>query len=207
MNDIFLKEDFLTEINYLRFLIGIVILIGLTFIIKKNYLQNSFSNDNKVFFIRNIYTFSIAITLIVVVIKSSLALSLGLIGALSIIRFRTAIKEPEQIITLLMVMAVSISIAAEKEILGGIMTVIYILLNHKKSQKLDSNNSNKSLVISFKTNEELSLNDIDCAKFTRIYKTKDDNFTVEFLVKEKDINKTIKHFEDKLNLKVEYEVF
>ena len=207
MNDIFLKEDFLTEINYLRFLVGIVILIGLTFIIRRNYLKNSFSNDNKVFFIRNIYTFSIAITLIVVVIKSSLALSLGLIGALSIIRFRTAIKEPEQIITLLMVMAVSISIAAEKEILGVIMTIIYILLNHKKYQKLDSDNNNKSLVISFKTNEELLLNDIDYAKFSRIYKTKDDNFTVEFLIKENDINKTIKHFEDKLNLKVEYEVF
>ena len=60
------------------------------------------------------------------------------------------------------------------------------------------------MVISFKTNEELSLNDIDCANLLEY--TKDDNFTVEFLVKEKDINKTIKH-EDKLNLKVEYEVF
>ena len=207
MNEIFLKEDFLTEINYLRFLLGIVILIGLTFIIKKNYLRNSFSNDNKIFFIRNIYTFSIAITLIVVVIKSSLALSLGLIGALSIIRFRTAIKEPEQIITLLMVMAVSISIAAEKEILGGIMTLIYILLNNKKFQKTDTDSSNKSLVISFKTNKELSLNDLDDVKFTRVYKTKDNNFTIEFLVKEKDITKTITHFEEKLNVKVEYEVF
>ncbi len=207
MNDIFLKEDFLTEINYLRFLLGIVILIGLIFLIRKNYLRSSFSNDNKVFFIRNIYTFSIAITLIVVVIKSSLALSLGLIGALSIIRFRTAIKEPEQIITLLMVMAVSISIAAEKEILGGIMTLIYILLNNKKFQKTDTDSSNKSLVISFKTNKELSFNDLDDVKFTRVYKTKDNNFTIEFLVKEKDITKTIIHFEEKLNVKVEYEVF
>lgn len=207
MNDIFLKEDFLTEINYIRFLIGIIILIGLTFIIQKNYLKNSYSNDNKAFFIRNIYTFSIAITLIVIVIKSSLALSLGLIGALSIIRFRTAIKEPEQIITLLMVMAVSISIAAEKEILGGIMTIIYILLNNKKSQKLDKENSNKSLVISFETSQELSFNDLEDVKFTRIYKTMDGNFTVEFLVHEKDIFKTIEHFEKKLNAKVEYEVF
>ena len=33
--------------------------------------------------------------LVIMVIKTSLALSLGLVGALSIIRFRTPIKEPE----------------------------------------------------------------------------------------------------------------
>ena len=37
------------------------------------------------------------IFLIVFTIKSSIVLSLGLVGALSIIRFRTAIKETEQI--------------------------------------------------------------------------------------------------------------
>ena len=36
-------------------------------------------------------------TLIITVVKSSLALSLGLVGALSIVRFRTPIKEPEEL--------------------------------------------------------------------------------------------------------------
>jgi ABC-type spermidine/putrescine transport system permease subunit II len=39
--------------------------------------------------------------LIISVVKSSLALSLGLVGALSIVRFRTPIKEPEELILLL----------------------------------------------------------------------------------------------------------
>ena len=39
-------------------------------------------------------------TLIISVVKSSLTLSLGLVGALSIIRFRTAIKEPEELMNL-----------------------------------------------------------------------------------------------------------
>ena len=38
------------------------------------------------------------IFVIVITIKSSLVLSLGLVGALSIIRFRTAVKEPEQLV-------------------------------------------------------------------------------------------------------------
>jgi len=31
------------------------------------------------------------------VVESSLALTLGLVGALSIVRFRTAVKEPEEL--------------------------------------------------------------------------------------------------------------
>ena len=38
--------------------------------------------------------------LIIMVVKSSLALSLGLVGALSIVRFRTPIKEPEELVYL-----------------------------------------------------------------------------------------------------------
>ena len=38
---------------------------------------------------------TIITTLVITVIKFSLALSLGLVGALSIVRFRAAIKEPE----------------------------------------------------------------------------------------------------------------
>ena len=35
---------------------------------------------------------------IISIVKSSLALSLGLVGALSIVRFRAAIKEPEELV-------------------------------------------------------------------------------------------------------------
>ena len=76
-----------------------------------------FSNDNKKVFSKNMFPFVLAMFLIVSVIKSSIALSLGLVGALSIIRFRTAIKEPGQLINLLILTSLSISLAAEKEIL------------------------------------------------------------------------------------------
>ena len=43
---------------------------------------------------------SLTTMFVIAVIKQSLALSLGLVGALSIIRFRTAIKDPEELANL-----------------------------------------------------------------------------------------------------------
>ena len=56
---------------------------------------NTFSNRKhfgKIFFLLTVST-----TIIISIIQASLALSLGLVGALSIVRFRTAIKEPEEL--------------------------------------------------------------------------------------------------------------
>ena len=39
------------------------------------------------------------------IVKNSIALSLGLVGALSIVRFRAAIKEPEELTYLFLVIA------------------------------------------------------------------------------------------------------
>ena len=50
--------------------------------------------------------------LIISVVKSSLALSLGLVGALSIVRFRTPIKEPEELVYLFLAIAVGLGLGA-----------------------------------------------------------------------------------------------
>ncbi|MBT8362702.1 MAG: DUF4956 domain-containing protein [Desulfobacterales bacterium] len=54
---------------------------------------------------------SISITVIFITIQFSLPLSLGLLGALSIVRFRTPIKEPEEIGFIMLVIASSLSCA------------------------------------------------------------------------------------------------
>ncbi len=53
----------------------------------------------------------LSITAIFICIQFSLALSLGLLGALSIIRFRTPIKEPEEVAFVMLVIATSICCA------------------------------------------------------------------------------------------------
>ena len=66
-------------------------------------------------------------TLIIMVVKSSLALSLGLVGALSIVRFRAAIKEPEELAFLFLAIALGLGLGAGQLITTLIAFVIISL--------------------------------------------------------------------------------
>ena len=52
--------------------------------------------------------------LVISVVKSSLALSLGLVGALSIVRFRTPIKEPEELAYIFLAIALGLALGADQ---------------------------------------------------------------------------------------------
>jgi hypothetical protein len=69
----------------------------------------------------------LSITAIFVCIQFSLPLSLGLLGALSIVRFRTPIKEPEEIGFIMLVIAASIATATFKLAFVGILFGVAIL--------------------------------------------------------------------------------
>lgn len=126
MKDILLRSEFYESINYLRFGAGLLLLIILVLLLSRVYISYSKSPTNRSSFASIFVLFALAIFLIVYTIKSSLALSLGMVGALSIIRFRTAIKEPEQIVYFLVVTAVAISIAAEKEIIAILVSLLFV---------------------------------------------------------------------------------
>jgi hypothetical protein len=68
-----------------------------------------------------------SITAIFIAIQFSLPLSLGLLGALSIVRFRTPIKEAEEIGFILLVVAVSLSWATLNVQLLGILLLVAVL--------------------------------------------------------------------------------
>ena len=71
--------------------------------------------------------FTLTTVLVIVVVESSLALSLGLIGALSIIRFRTAIKTPDEVAYLLFCIAVGVALGARQRPLAVAVVVIVCL--------------------------------------------------------------------------------
>lgn len=68
----------------------------------------------------------LATVLVISVVKASLALSLGLVGALSIVRFRTAIKDPEELIYLFLVIAIGIGLGAD-QIVPTVVAVLVLL--------------------------------------------------------------------------------
>jgi len=70
---------------------------------------------------------SLSVTGIFISIQFSLPLSLGLLGALSIVRFRTPIKEPEEIGFIMLVIAVSIAAATFSLYFLVIMIVFAII--------------------------------------------------------------------------------
>jgi uncharacterized membrane protein YhiD involved in acid resistance len=80
-----------------QILLGFLLVVALSLMIRWHYLHFSsvFANRSH---LANILPLIAAVTLLVIsVVKSSLALSLGLVGAMSIVRFRTPIKEPEEL--------------------------------------------------------------------------------------------------------------
>jgi len=85
--------------------------------------------------------------LIITVVKSSLALSLGLVGALSIVRFRTPIKEPEELAYLFIAIAMGLGLGAGQTIVtivaGLLILTVMALLKWGRAEQ-----SNKNLYLS-----------------------------------------------------------
>jgi hypothetical protein len=80
---------------------------------------------------------TVATVLVIFVVKSSLALSLGLVGALSIVRFRAAIKEPEELIFLFFCIAVGLALGAqypELALAGTAVFALFVILRHRFSK-------------------------------------------------------------------------
>ena len=69
-----------------------------------------------------------AIAMIMMAIGSNVALSLGLVGSLSVIRFRTVIKDPKDLIFLLVAIGIGLTSAANAWMVGMIGTAIVSLI-------------------------------------------------------------------------------
>jgi hypothetical protein len=93
---------------------------------------------------------AVSITAIFVAIQFSLPLSLGLLGALSIVRFRTPIKEPEEIGFIMLVIATSIACATYKLAFVGLILVVatVALLLQSRARAFRGGHSDGVIVIS-----------------------------------------------------------
>ncbi|MBW2577563.1 MAG: DUF4956 domain-containing protein [Deltaproteobacteria bacterium] len=95
-------------------------------LLRAQYVRFSGSLANRELFARNFIPIILAVTLIIMVVKASLALSLGLVGALSIVRFRTPIKDPEELVYLFLAIAIGLGLGLGAE--QSVATVASIAL-------------------------------------------------------------------------------
>ena len=137
-NDIF-KSSFLesvSEFSVLDTLLGMVfaLLIGLfIFMIYQKTLTGVMYSSG---FALTLVGLSLVTTLVIMAVTSNVVLSLGMVGALSIVRFRAAIKEPVEIVFLFWSLAAGIVIGAGMiplAVIGSaIIGVILLLFANRK---------------------------------------------------------------------------
>ena len=84
--------------------------------------------------------------LVITVIKTSLALSLGLVGALSIIRFRTPIKEAEELVYLFIAIAVGLGIGANQIVPTLVICGILLIYSAASTRMGPARRFNRSLL-------------------------------------------------------------
>lgn len=122
--------------------LSINLLIGafLAFIVRQHFFRFSNSLTNRSEFMSVLPFIILTTTLIISIVKSSLALSLGLVGALSIVRFRTPIKEPEELAYLFISIGIGLGLGANQIITTIVATIIILLLMifFMKNKKLNS---------------------------------------------------------------------
>ncbi len=158
-------KDFLTTqsipVPIWGFLLNLILAALLAYILGRAYTKYGTSLSNRRLFAQNFVLLTTTTTLIISIIKSSLALSLGLVGALSIVRFRAAIKEPEELSYLFLAIAIGLGLGADQRNItlfafAFLMGIIWLKNISHKSE----NNQNLYLTISSHNPVKVKLEDI-----------------------------------------------
>ena len=182
------------QLDIIPTLFSFAMCVIMSFIVRDFYIKRSFSLTGKMHIGSIIPVLSAVVFLVIIVVKSSLALSLGLVGALSIVRFRTPIKEPEELVYLFLAIAIGLGYAAGQILITTILVLlifcmIYIWLSNRKIAKTSEYN----LVVKWEK-EGVAFDDIlkeispivQNLKLVRLDKSSLDNTSVMLVVPNED---------------------
>ncbi len=114
------------QISWEDFLLNLVLTALMAFILGVVYVKVGHTLSNRDLFARNFVVLAMTTMLIITIVKSSLALSLGLVGALSIIRFRAAIKEPEELNFLFLAISLGLGFGAGQTLIT--LTAFFVII-------------------------------------------------------------------------------
>ncbi len=152
------------QISIVDFLINAAIILVLSFILEFTYTRCAKSLSGRKAFAANFFLLAFTTMLIITIVKSSLALSLGLVGALSIVRFRSAIKEPEELAYLFFTISIGLGLGANQRIitvLGALVLLLIIWAKFLTSKK--TRQQNLYLTVSGSGKNKPALEKIDAA--------------------------------------------
>ena len=191
------------NIPIIGFVVNFLLTAILSWALSWLYIKYGTVLSNKTNFAKNLLLISTTTMLIISIVKSSLALSLGLVGALSIIRFRTAIKEPEELSYLFLAIAIGLGFGANQTYVTLTAFILFTLLIIISFYLLGFRIPDKNMffTIECENNKKLDINSIkkvlsegcSLVKLER-YDTSMDNFEAMFLIKLNNIQ-SLKYIE------------
>jgi len=124
-------------------IINLVVGVGLAIAIRWHFRVFGSTLSNREEFAQVFPFILLTTVLIITIVKSSLALSLGLVGALSIVRFRTPIKEPEELAYLFIAIAIGLGLGAGQTIVtivaGLLILTVMALLKWNRAERTNKN--------------------------------------------------------------------
>jgi len=188
------------QIDIPGFLISLICASILSFFVQLFYIRYSSTLSNKKEFSKNFVILAVTTCIVIMIVKSSLALSLGLVGALSIVRFRAAIKEPEELVYLFLIIAIGLGCGANQltiTIIGIIFALVLIII-YSRYLKNSNNQIEKIINLGVIIEQDISDHQInqlideirnisDELNFISMSRTKN-NTTINLDVKPKEFN-------------------
>ena len=168
-----------------------------SYILKYVYEKKSISLSSKYQLSSIIPILSATTYLVILIVKSSLALSLGLVGALSIVRFRTPVKEPEDLVYLFLSIAIGIGFGAFQIFSTLIVFLIIIIFIWFRSYKFDQVRNDYNLELTFNNNEIYQKNSNEIIQLL-----KKNSESLEFIRQDRDESGKIE-----LNIRIRFKEF
>ena len=135
------------QIDLPNFVLSLVCAAVLSFLVQLFYIRYSSTLSNRKEFSKNFVILGVTTCIVIMIVKSSLALSLGLVGALSIVRFRAAIKEPEELVYLFLIIAIGLGCGANQLIITvtGIFFSLVIIMFYSGYLKSSKKNLDEKI--------------------------------------------------------------
>ena len=167
-----------SEIDLSLIVLNLFCAFIISLLIKFHYKKCSTTLTNREDF-SNLFPFiTLTIVLVIYIVKSSLALSLGLVGALSIVRFRTPIKEPEELAYLFICIAAGLGYGANQTIPTTVAVLLILLLVYLlKIKKVRTNNKNIFLNLEIEKKDNINTSEIT-KNINQILRSENDNFNL-----------------------------
>jgi len=180
-----LFQDFGADlVNNQHFLFNAILAALLSYLLGRFYIRFGTTISNRKKFASIFMLLALSTMLIIYIVKSSIALSLGLVGALSIVRFRAAIKEPEELVYLFFVIGIGLGLGANQTMITLLAFVLILALltirNYMENKTLLRTQENMVLNISTSEIDITKVNEVlaGCFSLVELKRLDQQNATV-----------------------------